>query len=75
MNLVGNAFSGANRRFAVQWAVLVILGTAMASLAIWQAGRLGLKTAHQALRAQAASSVALNAAVLRSELEKQRSLP
>ncbi|MDE2014526.1 MAG: sensor histidine kinase [Alphaproteobacteria bacterium] len=75
MNLVGNAFSGANRRFAVQWAVLVILGTAVASLAIWQAGRLGLKTAHQALRAQAASSVALNAAVLRSELEKQRSLP
>lgn len=65
----------AEHRFAVQWTVLAVLGTTIVLAAVWLAGGYGERQAYHALRARAAGSVALNAAVLRSELEKQRSLP
>ena len=63
------------RRLAIPWGAYAALSLLIVLVAAWVAGDFGARQAHQALRAQAESSAALNIAVLRSELEKQRSLP
>jgi two-component system C4-dicarboxylate transport sensor histidine kinase DctB len=65
----------AEHRFAAQWTVLAVLGAALVFAVVRLAGDYGEEQAYHALRARAGGSVALNTAVLRSELEKQRSLP
>ena len=66
---------GAPHRFALQWTVLAVVSAALALAAVRLAGGYGERHAYDALRARANTSVALNTAVLGSELEKQRSLP
>lgn len=59
----------------VQWGAFAAIGVAVLGLAVWLAGDFGESRAHTALREQAGGAVALSTTVLRSELERQRSLP
>ncbi|MCG7360977.1 ATP-binding protein [Roseomonas sp. ACRSG] len=64
----------ADRRAAV-WLALALVGGLAASLLAWAAGQGARREAWEALQAQTTTTATLNAALLRSELEKQRSLP
>ncbi|MDZ5448336.1 sensor histidine kinase [Labrys sp. ZIDIC5] len=62
------------RRRRIEWLIFAALSLASLALAVWLAGNYGMRQAADALRAQAAGSATLDIAVLRSELEKQRTL-
>jgi two-component system C4-dicarboxylate transport sensor histidine kinase DctB len=62
------------RRRRIEWVIFAGLAIASLIAAIWLAGNYGLHNAANVLRAQAKGSVALDVAVLRSELDKQRTL-
>lgn len=59
----------------MQWAVFAAVSLTLLGLAVWLAGNFGEGRAHATLREQANGAVVLNTTVLRSELERQRSLP
>src|SRR4051794_12219836 len=63
------------RQGRFEWLLLAGLAVVVIALALWLADGWGRRRAAEALRSQAGSSAALDAAVLRSELEKQRALP
>jgi two-component system, NtrC family, C4-dicarboxylate transport sensor histidine kinase DctB len=56
-------------------AMFVVAATLLGALLIWAVGALVEQRAMDALRTRATASAALHAAVLRSELDKQRALP
>ncbi len=56
-------------------AVFAVVAAAIGALLVWSVGALIEQRAMTALRARANASAALHAAVLRSELDKQRALP
>lgn len=58
-----------------RWPLWATLAAIILALAIWFAGRLGETRAYAALEAEADTAATLNIALLRSELDKQRSLP
>jgi two-component system C4-dicarboxylate transport sensor histidine kinase DctB len=64
----------ADRR-AAAWLALALVAGLAATLLAWAAGQGARREAWDALRAQTTATASLNAALLRSELEKQRSLP
>lgn len=64
----------ADRRVAAWLAAVLVAGLA-ATLLAWASGLGARQEAWDALRAQTTTTATLNAALLRSELEKQRSLP
>lgn len=64
----------ADRRAAGRLGLLLLAGAASLALA-WFSGQAARRQAAELLGGQAATTATLNAAVLRSELEKQRSLP
>lgn len=68
----GAAYRRQRRR--IEWLIFAGLGLASLVLAVWLAGNYGMRQAAEALRVQAAGSATLDIAVLRSELEKQRTL-
>ncbi|MGO4339099.1 ATP-binding protein [Labrys sp. KB_33_2] len=62
------------QRRRIEWLIFAGLSLVSLALAVWFAGNYGTRQAAEALRAQAAGSATLDIAVLRSELEKQRTL-
>jgi two-component system C4-dicarboxylate transport sensor histidine kinase DctB len=60
---------------ARRWTVFLAVGALLLALTTWTAGRVAAEGARRELARQAANAAALHAAVLRSELEKHRSLP
>jgi two-component system C4-dicarboxylate transport sensor histidine kinase DctB len=61
--------------FFRRWVLRALVALTLISLLAWAAGEVAGRRARTALRAQATTDAALHAAVLRSELEKHRSLP
>jgi two-component system C4-dicarboxylate transport sensor histidine kinase DctB len=57
------------------WTTFAVIGVTLSLIAAWTAGHIASLGAVAVLQREAASSAALHAAVLRSELEKHRSLP
>jgi two-component system C4-dicarboxylate transport sensor histidine kinase DctB len=64
----------ADRR-AAGWLAMALVAGLVASLLAWEAGQAARRQAWDSLRIQTAATATLSAALLRSELEKQRSLP
>jgi two-component system C4-dicarboxylate transport sensor histidine kinase DctB len=64
----------ADRR-AAAWLALALVAGLAAALVAWAAGQAARQEAWETLRTQTATTATLSAALLRSELEKQRSLP
>ena len=62
------------QRRRIEWLIFAGLSLVSLALAVWFAGNYGTRQAAEALRAQAAGNATLDIAVLRSELEKQRTL-
>lgn len=62
-------------RLSAAWLAIALVAGLMATLLAWMAGQAARQEAWDSLRAQTATTATLNAALLRSELEKQRSLP
>jgi two-component system, NtrC family, C4-dicarboxylate transport sensor histidine kinase DctB len=69
-----NGASERRRHRNLEWLGFAALALVSFLTAIWLAGNYGTRQAAEGLRAQANGSVALNTAVLRSELDKQRTL-
>ncbi|NIX77520.1 sensor histidine kinase [Microvirga terricola] len=68
----------ADREIAIpsaRWPIWAILAAIVIAFTIWFAGTLGETRAYAALEAQADTAATLDIALLRSELDKQRSLP
>ncbi|HVJ41215.1 MAG TPA: ATP-binding protein [Dongiaceae bacterium] len=62
-------------RKSLEWLIFAGLAIAVAVVALWLAGDWGRSGAAETLRVQAGQNAALDTAVLRSELEKQRVVP
>ncbi|KXF79476.1 ATPase [Paramesorhizobium deserti] len=62
-------------RAAIQWTVYALLAAAALLAALWLAGDYGREQAYRTLDARARNAATLNAVVLRTVLEKQRSVP
>lgn len=62
-------------RKSQEWLAFAALAIAVAALAFWLAGKWGRDSAVETLRVRAGQHAALDTAVLRSELEKQRVVP
>lgn len=59
----------------MRWTLFALTGAFALVLATWSAGQLAARSARSDLKGQAVAAAALHAAVLRSELEKHRSVP
>lgn len=62
-------------RRSLEWLAFTLAAIIVALLAFWLAGNWGRGSATETLRVRAGQTAALNTAVLRSELEKQRVVP
>lgn len=62
-------------RVTVQWTIYAMAAAAALLAALWFAGDYGQEQAYRALDARTRNAATLNAVVLRTVLEKQRSLP
>jgi len=60
---------------ATRWTLFALVGAFSLAVAAWSAGELAARSARAELQGQADAAAALHAAVLRSELEKHRSVP
>jgi two-component system C4-dicarboxylate transport sensor histidine kinase DctB len=67
--------AGAKASRGLEWLAFAAIALAAALLILWLAGDWGRSRAVETLRLRAGQSIALNTALLRSELEKQRVVP
>src|SRR5581483_9716191 len=70
-----NAGAAFSARARTRWTIFALVGTALLVAAFWAAGDVARYRAVAVLRQDATASALLHEAVLRSELEKQRSTP
>ncbi|WP_420959691.1 sensor histidine kinase [Brucella sp. IR073] len=63
------------RRPAIEWSIFALLATAAVIATLWLAGDYGRTQAYLALDSRTRGTASLNAVVLRTVLEKQRSVP